>query len=164
MKSIGLLIIVVAFSGLGWEIGRQNLLELKKIKNADAVLTTVLTGLENGRQTIHEIFYQLKNTAAPEEYTVWDEAEKRMKSGEAPFYPDAEALLFGKDQTVIENIGYSFEILGQCSAEEQIEKIRFYRENIKNRYRILDEPFRKKTKLFQSLGVLGGLFLAVILL
>lgn len=164
MKILGILLILAASSGIGWEVGRQRLSELKKIKNAEAILTTILTGLENGRQTIHEIFHQLKATASHDQAAILAQMEKSLKDGDLSFNMGEFGFLFGRDPTVIENIRYTFSILGKSSAEEQIEKIRFYRENIRNRYQILDEPIRQKVKLFQSLGVLGGLFLSVILL
>lgn len=164
MKIVGILFILVASCGMGWEFGQQHLSELKKIKNADAVLTTILTGLENGRQTVHEIFYQIESSADDEQAKIFEQVEKSFKNGETFFHTDGERLLFGKDPTVLENIRCTFSVLGKYSAEEQIAKIQFCRENIRNRYRILDEPFRQKAKLFQSLGVLGGLFLSVILL
>lgn len=164
MKIVGILFILVASCGMGWEFGQQHLSELKKIKNADAVLTTILTGLENGRQTVHEIFYQIESSADDEQAKIFEQVEKSFKSGKTFFHTDGERILFGKDPTVLENIRCTFSVLGKYSAEEQIAKIQFCRENIRNRYRILDEPFRQKAKLFQSLGVLGGLFLSVILL
>lgn len=163
MKILGLVLIISSAFGLGLYVNSFYLSELKKIQNADEMLTTLILGLENGNQSLKELFIALKKDEKLAE--TFSFIEENIRRGKEPFVrKNAAELGFGHDREVAENLWKAFFVLGRYSAPEQIEKIRFYRENIQNRYRIQNDPLHKKAKLSRSMGLLGGLFLAVILI
>ena len=163
MKILGLVLIILSAFGLGLYINSYYLSELKKMQNAEEILTTLILGLENGNQSLKELFINLKKDEQLAE--TFSLIEKNIRLGKEPFAKKSAAELgFGHDREVAENLWKAFFVLGKYSASEQVEKICFYRENIRNRYRIQNDPLHKKAKLSRSMGLLGGLFLAVILI
>lgn len=162
MKILGLTLILSAAFGFGLYISSFYLSESKKIQTAEEIVTTLILGVENGNLSLREIFRNLiKDKKLAGTFCL---IEENLRQGKEPFEKEKAAILgFGYDKEVAENLWKAFYTLGRYSANEQAEKMRFYRENIRNRYREQNEYLRKKAKLSRSLGLLGGLFIAVIL-
>lgn len=162
MKALGLVLIVAVALGFGFYTSFFYLSELKKIQTAEEIITTLIMGLENGNLSLREIFRNLKKEDSLSE--AFCTIENNLMKGIEPFEKEkADKLGFGHDKETVENLWKAFFVLGKSSAAEQTEKMRFYRENIRNRYQVQDEFLHKKAKLSRSMGLLGGLFLAIIL-
>lgn len=54
--------------------------------------------------------------------------------------------------------------LGYLDVQMQLKTMEFYLEELKNACAMAEEEYREKGKLYRSLGFMGGLFLAVVLL
>jgi len=163
MKTIGIILILISLSATGAVIGENYLSMLKGIKRAESFLSTLLIGLENGRLSIYEMLDSAVSGGDKETIAFVGILSKNI-------VPGAETLNkkelydsgFCKDKIAASAVLEAISILGKCSAEEQIEKIKYCRENIRKRYETSFEIYRQKAKLSRCSGVLAGLLAAVI--
>lgn len=165
MKLMGIVFIFVSISAAGAAVGESYISVLKSIKRAENFLDLLITGLENGRISVPEM---LKNASAfgdHETVAFIDVLESHIETG--GLFAEAKTALesgFCKDETTTFELTEAINILGKCSAEEQIERIKYCRENIRKRHEEATMIYGQKAKLSRSSGVLAGLLAAVILI
>lgn len=167
MKTVGIIFIFFSLSAAGIAVGENYISVLKSIKRAEAFLSTLLIGLENGRLSVLEMLKNASLSDDAETKAFADMLEANFKSSCGNMVKVKEAVLksdFCKDKIAALSLLEAIEILGKCSAEEQVEKIKFCRESIRKRYDTAFIPYSQKAKLSRSSGILAGLLAAIILI
>lgn len=165
MKIIGIVFIFCSLSAAGIAVGENYISVLRSIKRAEIFLNTLLIGLENGRLSVMEMLKNASFSYDEETKAFADMLEANFKSEGGNI--KRESILksdFCKDKIASLSLLEAVDILGKCSAEEQIEKIKFCRENIRKRYDAAFILYNQKAKLSRSSGMLAGLLAAVILI
>ena len=76
-------------------------------------------------------------------------------------FQEAYSVLTEEDLSVLLTLG---EGLGACDGETQCRRIESVRERLQVQQKIAQDTAAKNTKLYQGLGLLGGLFLILLLL
>ncbi len=162
MKLLGVVFIFVSLSAAGVLIGENYISVLKSIKRAENFLNILLIGLENGRLSIGEMLEKARASGDIETVAFIDILKNSLMTGgsvnEKMFLESA----FCKDKIAASSAFEAINILGKCSAEEQIEKMKYCRENIRKRYETAFDLYNKKAKLSRSSGILAGLLAVII--
>lgn len=170
-KLIGCILIIFASSGLGWMKGaelKKHLTEVEKIRQMFLMLRSEIKHIKS---PLPEAFrhigkrmggvYETWLTDLSEEMTrksgesfmeLWSKSIERYRSGGNLKAEDIEKL-----KAAGENMGYLDE-------EMQIGTIDLYVEQLEREIEKLQKEFVVERKLCHCLGVMGGIFLAVILI
>lgn len=165
MKIVGIVFIFVSLSAAGAIIGENYISVLKSIKRAENFLNILLIGLESGRLSVSEMLENAAKSGDEETVKFINILKEGFRCG---FFSaseqDALNSDFCKDETAVSSLLEAINILGKCSAEEQIDKIKYCRENLRKRYAAAFTIYSQKAKLSRSSGILAGLLAAVILI
>ena len=165
MKIIGIVFIFFSLSAAGAIIGENYLSVLKSIKRAENFLNILLIGLEGGRLSVNEMLESAAKSGDEETVKFVNILKGGFRCGSlAASEQDALKSNFCKDETAVLSLLEAISILGKCSAEEQIDKIKYCRENLRKRYAAAFPVYSQKAKLSRSSGILAGLLAAVILI
>lgn len=170
-KFIGCILVIFASSGMGWLKGielKKHLLELEKIRQMFLMLRSEIKHIKSplpeafrhiGKRMggiyekwLLDLSGQMMRKNGVTFMHIWSESiEKYWKNG------NLKEVDIEKLQAAGENIGYLDE-------EMQIGTINLYVEQLEREIEHLQKEFTVKKRLCHCLGVMGGIFLAVILI
>ena len=170
LKGIGALLILASAAGIGVSFSndfKRRCMELRLLKQMiymlrgeikytktplpDAFASIAVRMKEPFGSFLEELAKQMEN---PENGTfgeLWQAQIKAQLSGTHLKREDKEQL------------GSLGEVLGYLDLEMQLSSIELYLEQLELRIRESQEAARTKQKLYQSLGVAGGIFLVILL-
>ena len=161
MKVLGLIIIFLSFSFLGFSKANNCVSALADMKRAEFLLKNIIFCLKRENMPINRIF---ENCAL--------ECDKKTKdflcSVSLKNLSDIEILAdkigFCRNKKVNSVLRDAFSVLGKYSAEHQISEIEFCRKKISNIYEKSEADFLSKAKLFRYSGILAGLFFVILMI
>lgn len=169
LKGLGILLILLSGTGLGfsssWRM-RRRLRELKNMQRMALLLENEIgcartvfvqalarTGgkLEGGcKEFIQNLSRRIqKNQKESLEQMFWEEASKYQK----------EWCLLPGDLELLVQLGM---YLGRESRKVQLEQLKLFQKELEQEILILEKALPAKQKMYQSLGILGGLFLVIL--
>lgn len=170
-KTIGAACIVLASSLLGFywsRIGSYRIEDLRSMKKALTMLKSEILyaisplpdALRNisirvdrpAKDILLECSEELRKKKGQNANTIWSRAIENHKSQTYFEKPDLEAF-FAFGQT-----------LGYLDKQMQIQNIEITLEYLSHEIEVLREKQEKNQKLYQSLGILGGLLIAIVLI
>ena len=161
MKIIGIMMIALACSTSGFVISQKYIEVLKGVQRAEDFIKNIIICIRNERMSIPDIFNYL--------FSFSDDYTKRFIDILVEFdfkNIDKKAFESGfcNDKTACKILREVFLILGRLSAEEQIKELEFARNKLTvYREKIYDELINK-AKFSKKIGVISGVFIAVIML
>lgn len=171
IKLVGGILIITSTTGIGISYARgikQRYKELRAIKQS---VSRIRSDLEYGGASLEEIFRKIQGSCISEHKTFWQTLiEDTKKKGNSIFTDIWGSAVSSslKYSSLLEEDKLEFRTLGDvlCMGDrkQQITMLNMYLESLDGRIRILEEEKDKKTKLYHSLGVVGGLFIITVLL
>lgn len=170
IKVIGVILVLCGSSGLGWYMadrGRQHIQLLEELRKKLMLLKGEIV---YGNSPLGEACARVAAKSEGEFSSFFDAVSKRIEAqrGE-PLYEiwkeetgklDRNLPLSAEDKQQLEQFG---EHLGYLNTEMQERTILLYLEQLEESITYLKEHQREKSRLYTSLGILGGVFLVIIL-
>ncbi|MDF2472414.1 MAG: hypothetical protein K0R92_100 [Lachnospiraceae bacterium] len=171
IKIIGCILIITSCTGMGWYFSSElrnriaDLKELKKIiillrgdiRYANTPLPEAVQALAIRQEGKYKLFLseiadRLKELGGISFQTIWKETiEKKLDN----------TSLSKKD---LEYLGQLGENLGYLDKDMQINTLDLYLSQIEEEIKELTRNVKEKTYLYNSLGVMGGIFITIIML
>ena len=164
-KIIGVMLIVSACTAFGVEKGRELSIHRKELEELHRIFTYIQTELEYMRTPIGELFMKIKNKVDAA-YQEWLEflAENAQNAHSRSFI---EIWISSIDI----HFKQSFLTKSQLEELKQIgknlskpEAISIYLTQLENDIQNTREEEKEKKKLYQSMGILTGIFLVLVLI
>lgn len=164
-KLIGSILILVACSGIG--IGRSREMEwhLKELEEVKKLFYLLRSELQYTRAPFAEVFEKIgKKTEAP--YGTWllQLCERLKRRDDGSFWEIwcmsitedlCECRLKEEESEELKNVGKNLEYM---------EGLDLYIEQLEYQIKNTREIYRSKIKLCRSMGIMGGIFLVILLL
>ncbi len=161
MKLIGIILIFLSVSFVGFEIGSKYISELKGIKRAEILLKNIILCIESENMTLKEIFendivlYDKNTEEFIFELNRYERKKVAQKAIESGFCNNKSAVL------VLEE---AFSVLGKFSSEDQIREIGFCRNRLNDIYKQNEPIIKSRIKLARISGILAGSFISILFL
>ena len=170
LKTAGLLLIIISGTGLGYSAGREYLLREKNLRQL-FLLTVYLKGqIRYGNSSLAEAFEEISMRLDRRWGKFAGKISEELKSVEGV---SLEIILSGKLFPEIRQFGLAPEEerllmslgnrLGYLDREMQLRQLELYEEELNRHIMELHEKMPEKRKICQSLGIMGGLLLAILL-
>lgn len=170
IKWIGALLVVCASSGLGISCSNQWKEHLRTAEELRKMIFLLKGEILYARSPLGEAFERVGNRCGGRLGTFFTSVAVRIEAqtGE-PFYTiwknEVEKLgrdcaLSGKDKQELSSFG---EHLGYLDCDMQERTILLYLEQLDLTIDYLREHMRETSRLYTSLGIMGGLFLAIVM-
>ena len=170
LKTIGLALVMISGAGLGYSAGREYMLREKNLRQL-FLLTVYLRGeIRCGNSSLPEAFGEISMRLDNNWGKLSKKISEELKSVEGM---SLEALLSGKFCPEIRQLHFTAEEvqlmislgsrLGYLDREMQLRQLELYEEELKQHIHELHEKIPEKRKICQSLGIMGGFLLAVML-
>ena len=170
LKAIGLMMIIAAGTGIGYSGSREYVLREKNLQQL-LLMTVFLKGeIRCGNSSLADAFEELSVRLGQEWKNFAHQIVTGMKSVEGM---SLEALLSGKLYPEIKKFHFTSEEvqlvislgsrLGYLDREMQLRQLELYEDEVKQHIRELHEKIPEKRKICQSLGIMGGFLLAILL-
>ena len=164
-KWIGSIFIIVASGGIGISLSNELQSHLDALEELKKIFCLLKSELEYTRAPFAEVFEKIKKKAK-EPYTTWLEAlaARLREKGTGSFWEIwcetiSEKLVTNQlkeeDKEELKNAGKSL---------EYIESIELYIEQLEYKIKHIREAYQSKKKLCRSMGIMGGIFLVILLL
>lgn len=164
-KWIGSIFIIVASCGIGISLSNELQSHLDALEEMKKIFCLLKSELEYTRAPFAEVFEKIKKKAK-EPYTTWLEAlaVRLREKGTGSFWEIwcetiSEKLVTNQlkeeDKEELKNAGKSL---------EYIESIELYIEQLEYKIKHIREAYQSKKKLCRSMGIMGGIFLVILLL
>ena len=161
MKMLGIFLIVFSCSILGFNFRKYFLCYLEDIIRAEKFISNIIIGIKSEKISLKEIFKNnlFNNDKKMLEFT------KRLKPSE--LYKGKEIAMecgFCKNKQALSILSECFSIIGKYSAEEQISELEILRNKLLLLYKNSESEYKSKAKISGFFGILGGIFIALVLL
>lgn len=163
IKFIGTALIMLSGLGIGYTLSANNKRHLKKVGYAEKMLCDIGLMLEFGALTFGEIVKHLKDTDSAGQLMFLDTDEQspdlradildRIELNKDKFRPDEKSAL-----------RQFFTQLGTTDIEGQLSLVERSKAYFFGQLQKLREESKSKCRLYNSLGALGGAFVAIMLL
>lgn len=162
MKLFGIWLLFAGCAGAGFYAGHQVRRHVKEYYQILYFLEDCEILLRYQHFTLEELFHTL---AGKEEYAHFDFLQRLDRGGEIPERLWKEALKESSftegARQALESLGSS---LGKSDLQGQLKSLELCREQIKHILKETQETLQQKSKLYPSLGVLGGAMLVILFL
>ena len=161
MKLIGIILIFLSVSFVGYEIGNKYISELKGIKRAEILLKNIILCLENENMTLKEIFenelvlFDKKTEEFICELNRHERKNVAQNAIESGFCNNKSAALV---------LGEAFSVLGRYSSDDQIREISFCRNRLNDILKQNEPIIKSKIKLARISGILAGSLISILFL
>ncbi len=171
VRILGLFCIVAACGGLGYRKGAELSMELRELQELRKIFLMLRSEIEYTKAPLGEAFYHIGGRTYGV-YRAWllflaEHLEKREGQSVREIWEEAakeklNGLHLSKDRReVFLSIGAN---LGCYDREMEIGGIDLYLEQVRLAIQQMQEEIPEKRRLCRCLGVMGGIFAAVILL
>lgn len=164
-KIILLISIVVASTGLGVLLSKKYSNREKELKEMKSALNIFATKIKFTYEPIPNVFLEIANKIGGNIGKIFERASIRMKEENAGkawnnAFEDVPNNLSKEDVTILTNLG---RMLGQTDVEGQISEIEVVEQFLENQLENARQEKIKNEKMYRTLGIVGGLMIAVIL-
>lgn len=170
LKIVGGIFVVIASSGLGFWMASQWKEHLKAVEQLRKMIFLLKGEILYANSPLEEAFYHVGKKAAGVLGDFFLDVSTRLENqhGE-PFYTmwkeeidklGKNAFLSAQDKQELMGFG---EHLGYLDCEMQERTILLYLEQLDLTINYLREHQREKSRLYTSMGVMGGLFLVILM-
>jgi len=165
-KIILLVSIVVASTLLGILFSKKYSNREKELKEMKSALNIFATKIKFTYEPIPNIFLEIANKIQGNVGQIFARASNRMKeenAGEAwsNAFTDVPNNLTKEDITILSNLG---RLLGQTDVEGQISEIEVVVQFLDTQLEQAKQEKIKNEKMYRTLGIVGGLTIAIILI
>lgn len=173
IKLVGAVLVIVAGTGLGTCPVRRIKERIKEQETLYFCLLRLKSEINHGGKPLPEAIKSAtagKNTEHGGRYkTVMKELALRLEQGREAYESILrDCIETGTQDDVItkeerEAFFETFLLLGGGDKEKQIQMLSYYIENVQSGIRAEKQKRKEKSYLYHSLGILGGVFLAVLM-
>ena len=165
-KIILLISIVVASTILGILFSKKYSNREKELKEMKSALNIFATKIKFTYEPIPNVFLEIANKIEGNVGKIFARASNRMKeenAGEAwkNAFLDVPNNLSKEDTTILSNLG---RMLGQTDVEGQISEIEVVVQFLNTQLENAKQEKIKNEKMYRTLGIVGGLTIAIILI
>ncbi len=165
-KIILLISIVVASTFLGILLSKKYSNREKELKEMKSALNILSTKIKFTYEPIPNLFLEISNKIEGNVGQIFARASSRMKeesAGEAWInaFSDVKSNLIEEDITILKNLG---RLLGQTDVEGQISEIEVVTQFLDTQLENARQEKLKNEKMYRTLGIVGGLTIAIILI
>lgn len=171
LQWIGCGILVIAGSGLGFYYSRQWTRRLELLKGLHQMMNLLKGEISYGRLTLPDAFMRISRRIAPPLSDFLFSLGKRMKKQSGKPFSElfsaevwhhlAGMGLSREDLDQLEDLGNQ---LGYLDRQTQLRTLDLYTHNLEDTIGELKQELPGRKKVCQSLGLMGGLFLAILLI
>lgn len=164
-KWIGSILIIVACSGIGISKSQEMQRHLNELDELKKIFYLLRSELQYTRAPFAEVFEKIgKKTKDPFETWLMKLCQRLREKGTGSFWEIwcisitedlCECCLKEDELEELENVGKNLEYM---------ESLDLYIEQMEYRIKNIREVYRSKRKLCQSMGIMGGIFLVILLL
>ncbi len=161
MKLLGIIMVLISASGVGFYIGSKYISVLKGIKRAENFIGSIILELKNERLTLSQMF---ENAAALGDMSTQSFIKNLSFQNLNNISKIALESGFCPDESALAVLNEAFSVLGKYSAADQITELEFCKNKLHSIYEKNEENLLAKAKLSRSFGILSGIFFAIILL
>ncbi|WP_018249942.1 stage III sporulation protein SpoIIIAB [Orenia marismortui] len=168
MKLLGALIIIISSSMMGFLMAQQYILRPKQLRELQTALQMLETEVSYGVTPLPEAFTKLAKNFSEPISNIFMATRDNLNSGiiaedawqNAINNVSNKTALVDEDIEILLDFGYN---LGQTSIDEQVKYLNLTQHKLDNLYQQAFDEKEIKVKLWRYLGVLGGLFLAILI-
>ncbi|PRX26900.1 stage III sporulation protein AB [Orenia metallireducens] len=168
MKLLGALIIISSSTTIGFIIAEQYLLRPKQLRELQTALQMLETEISYGVTPLPDAFAKLATSLSAPISTIFQVAQEELDSGmiaEEAWHRAVNATynqtaLVSEDIDVLLDFGYN---LGQTSIDDQVKYMNLAQHKLDALYQQAFTEKEEKVKLWRYLGVLVGVFLAILI-
>lgn len=166
LKIILLISIIVASTLLGILFSKKYSNREKELKEMKSALNIFATKIKFTYEPIPNVFLEIANKIEGNVGQIFARASNRMKeenAGEAwsNAFTDVPNNLTKEDITILSNLG---RLLGQTDVEGQISEIEVVVQFLDTQLEQAKQEKVKNEKMYRTLGIVGGLTIAIILI
>lgn len=165
-KILILICIVIASTFLGILFSKKYSNREKELKEMKSALNIFATKIKFTYEPIPNIFLEISNKIGGNIGMVFERAATRMKEESAGdawnnAFSDIQSNLIEEDIVILKNLG---RLLGQTDVEGQIAEIEVVIQFLDTQLDNARQEKIKNEKMYRTLGIVGGLTIAVILI
>ncbi|GAB6099041.1 stage III sporulation protein AB [Halanaerocella petrolearia] len=168
MKWIGVLLILVSSTGLGFKVARQFILRASQLKQLKLGLQLLQTEISYGMTPLPQAFAKLESKLETPVALFFAQAKKGLESGltakeawqAAVVDIIAKTALQETEEEVLLNLGTN---LGQSTSDDQLRYLTLAQDHLDNIHQEAIAERKEKVKLWRYLGVLTGLFIIILI-
>lgn len=171
LKLIGVLLILLSGAGMGFKKGAELSKELAELQELRRIFLMLRSEIEYTKAPLGEAFYQIsrRTSGIYQEWLLSLTEQLKEKNGQS-FREVWEIMIRKKlttlhlstiEQEQLKNMGSN---LGFYDREMETGAIDLYLEQLKIQIENMQEEIPEKKRIFRCLGIMGGLFAAVILI
>ena len=165
LKLIGIVLVIIACTGIGysksWEMKKQ----LEELEILEHIFSLLKNEMDYSHGTFDELFMKI-GEKFPGKYGNWLlNLGKRLQKKDKYLFADiwSDSIMQDLDNTYLrEEDLKEIETLGTSLG--YLESIELYIKQLEYEIEIRREEYRSKRKLCQSMGIMGGVFLVILLL
>ena len=164
-KLIGSVLIFVASCGIGYTKSQEMKLHLEELEELKKMFCLLKSELQYTRAPFSEVFEKIgQKTREP--YQTWMLSLcKRLNKNSGAMFWEIWCVSIADDLQGSKLTEEEKEELKQVGKNlEYIESLELYIEQMEYKIKNVREGYRSKRKLCQSLGIMGGIFLVILLL
>ena len=170
-KLIGCILIIFASSGIGWMKGMELKKHLSEVEKVRQMFLMLRSEIKHIKSPLPEAFRHIgKRMGGVYEKWLIDLSEEMTRKSGVTFMElwSKSIEYYWKGQNLkqgdVEKLKAAGENMGYLDEEMQIGTIDLYVEQLEREIQRLQKEFTAEKRLCHCLGVLGGIFLAVILI
>jgi len=168
MKLLGALIIIISSTTIGFIVAGQYLLRPKQLRELQTALQMLETEISYGVTPLPDAFAKLATSLSAPISTIFQVAQEELDSGviaeeawqRAVADTYNQTALISEDIEVLLDFGYN---LGQTSIDDQVKYMNLAQHKLDSLYQKASTEKEEKVKLWRYLGVLVGMFLAILI-
>ena len=152
-KLIGCVLILIGSTGLGLAKGQELHMHLKELEVVKQIFYFIRSELQYTKAPFEEVFQKI-GSKTQGEYGIWllriaDDLKKKSEQNFTEIWKTSvEEYL---ENSKLKNLGY-------------VETIELFIEQLEYKIKNTREEYQTKRKLCQSLGIMGGVFLVILLI
>lgn len=171
MKAAGILIIILSFTGMGFSMSMDLRKRIDQMKDLKKMVTMLKGEIKYAKAPLPEAFYSM-GQRLEEPFTTFlvGTARELDSYNGLPFkevwnsHVDSDlnkSSLLPKDKEQLKSLG---ENMGYLDNEMQQNTIELYLEQLESEIDLARQEVAAKSKVYQCLGIMSGLFVAIILI
>lgn len=164
-KIIGIIIVVLSTSLIGIYFSDKLKNRVRELKNINYMFEQISVLVRYKALTVYEVIDELRQNQVCSNLNF---IKKFIQREDIPFekqwsqsIDNSQNYLNNEDKRVLKSFGNVF---GTSDIEGQLSDIELYRHNFIKIENDANEEFEKKSKLYKSLGIIGGAFISIMLI
>lgn len=170
LKVVGCSCMIIGSSGFGWHLSSRYSERLRLLEQLKQMIFLLKAQVLYANASLEEAFESIGKRSTGELAFLWLQVAEGIKHQQGePFFTiwktqinqlKKDSALLPSDKQQLEEFGKN---LGYLDLEMQERNILLYLEQLELTIKDLRQHKQEKKRLYTSLGILGGLFLAIIL-